>query len=70
MRTEVSPDQLSAAIGKIYDSAVEPALWPDALEACCGLIGATFGGIDLYDLESQQKSTPRDGVATPTGWIS
>jgi DNA-binding CsgD family transcriptional regulator/PAS domain-containing protein len=56
MRTEVSPDQLSAAIGKIYDSAVEPALWPEALEACCGLIGATFGGIDLYDLENQKKS--------------
>ncbi len=55
MHTDVSPDRLSAAIGKIYDSAVDPALWPDALEACCGLIGATQGAINLYDLEDQKK---------------
>lgn len=56
MRTDVSPEQLSAAIGKIYDSAIEPALWPEALEACCGLIGATLGAINLYDLEDQKKN--------------
>ena len=56
MQTDVSPEQLSGAIGKIYDSAVEPALWPEALEACCGLIGATLGAINLYDLENQKKN--------------
>ena len=56
MNIDVSPDQLSIVIGKIYDSAIEPALWPDALEACCGLIGATLGAINLYDLEDQKKN--------------
>lgn len=56
MQTDVSSDQLSAAIGKIYDSAIDPALWPDALRACCGLIGATLGAINLYDLEDQKKN--------------
>lgn len=56
MHADISPSQLSSAIGKIYDSAVEPALWPDALEACCGLIGATLGSVSLYDLENQKKN--------------
>lgn len=55
MQADVSADQLSAAIGAIYDSAVEPALWPKALEACCGLIGATLGSLSLYDLQGQKK---------------
>jgi DNA-binding CsgD family transcriptional regulator/PAS domain-containing protein len=48
-------ENLSETIGKIYDSAVDPALWPAALESCCGLIGATLGSIALYDL--RQKTT-------------
>lgn len=56
MHIDVSPDQLSTAIGKIYDSAIDPALWPEALEACCGLIGATLGAINLYDLQDQKKN--------------
>lgn len=56
MHIDVSPDQFSTAIGKIYDSAIEPALWPEALEACCGLIGATLGAINLYDLDDQKKN--------------
>lgn len=56
MHTDVSPDRLSAVIGKIYDSAVEPASWSETLEACCDLIGATFGAINLYDLEGQKKN--------------
>ena len=55
MQADVSADRMSAAIGAIYDSAVEPALWPKALEACCGLIGATFGSLSLYDLQGQKK---------------
>ncbi|MCE3256443.1 MAG: hypothetical protein K0Q64_526, partial [Nitrobacter vulgaris] len=56
MHADTSPSQLSSVIGKIYDSAVEPALWPEAIEACCGLIGATLGSVSLYDLENQKKN--------------
>jgi len=48
-------ENLSETIGKIYDSAVDPSLWPNALESCCGLIGATLGSVALYDLP--QKTT-------------
>jgi hypothetical protein len=49
MQVDVTLERLSAVIGKIYDSAVDPALWPDALEAACSLIGATIGYIALFD---------------------
>ena len=45
MAIDIDPQDLSDVIGKIYDSAVDPALWPDALESMCGLIGATLGYI-------------------------
>lgn len=51
MLIDISHDRRSAVIGKIYDSAVDPALWPDALEGACGLIGATHGYIGVYDLQ-------------------
>lgn len=50
MLIDIAPEKLSAVIGKIYDSAVDPALWPDALEAACGLIGATMGSVTIFDL--------------------
>src|SRR5215213_9511041 len=49
MFIDIAPEKLSTTIGKIYDSAVDPALWPDALESACGLIGATLGTIAIYD---------------------
>lgn len=51
MLVDIDPEQLSDVIGKIYDSAVDPALWPLALEASCRLIGATFGTVGLYDCD-------------------
>ena len=54
MNVDIDPEQLSDVIGKIYDSAVDPALWPVALEGMCGLIGATQSSISIYDF--QQKS--------------
>ncbi|MDO8360223.1 MAG: helix-turn-helix transcriptional regulator [Devosia sp.] len=35
----VNPDQLSAVIGEIYDAALDPELWPSALQAVAGFIG-------------------------------
>ncbi|WP_291850467.1 helix-turn-helix transcriptional regulator [Bradyrhizobium sp.] len=49
MSIDIAPDKLSDVIGKIYDSAVDPALWPLALEGACGLIGATHSYIGIYD---------------------
>src|SRR5712671_3100655 len=54
MPIDIAAERLSTVIGKIYDSAVDPMLWPDALEAMCGLIGATQSSVSIYDF--QQKS--------------
>jgi DNA-binding CsgD family transcriptional regulator/PAS domain-containing protein len=59
---DIDPQDLSDVIGKIYDSAVDPALWPDALESMCGLIGATLGYIGTFDThEKSMRWTPRWG---------
>lgn len=49
MKVDVDPEQLSGVIGKIYDSALDPALWPEALEGACALIGGALGYIALFD---------------------
>src|SRR5688572_13622753 len=51
MKVDIDPETLSTVIGKIYDSAVDPALWPVALEAMCGLIGATLGTVAVIDFK-------------------
>jgi DNA-binding CsgD family transcriptional regulator/PAS domain-containing protein len=59
---DIDPQDLSDVIGKIYDSAVDPALWPAALESICGLIGATLGHIGTFDIrEKSMRWTPRWG---------
>lgn len=37
----------SSVIGTIYDSAIDPAMWPDALAGMCGLLRACFGSITI-----------------------
>ena len=49
----VPSEELSRVIGLIYDCAIDQALWPKALEAMCGLIGAKFGSIALHDPSQQ-----------------
>jgi DNA-binding CsgD family transcriptional regulator len=51
MKVDIDPETLSGVIGKIYDSAVNPELWPVALEAMCGLIGATLGTVTVIDFK-------------------
>jgi DNA-binding CsgD family transcriptional regulator/PAS domain-containing protein len=53
MIADIQPEQLSDIIGSIYDSAVDPAHWPEALEGACGLIGATLGSIGLLDTQKR-----------------
>jgi len=58
MKVDIDPETLSSVIGKIYDSAVDPALWPAALESMCGLIGGTFGYIGLFDTHNRTMTLP------------
>src|SRR6266511_5412617 len=58
MHIDIAPERLSTVIGKIYDSAVDPARWPDALEAACGLIGGTVGYIGLFDTRNRTLRVP------------
>jgi DNA-binding CsgD family transcriptional regulator len=53
MKVDIAPEQLSSVIGKIYDCAIDPALWPGALESMCGLIGAAHGSVSLIDYKQQ-----------------
>jgi PAS domain S-box-containing protein len=53
MTIDISSDELSTVIGKIYDCAIDPALWPGALESMCALIGATHGTVSLLDFKQQ-----------------
>ena len=43
-------DQLSDAVGAIYDSALDPHLWPDAIREVCRLTRFAAGGIELTNL--------------------
>lgn len=51
MLVDISIERLSAVIGKVYDCTIDPALWPDALESACGLIGATMGSVAIFDFQ-------------------
>lgn len=53
MPTDIDAERLTDVIGQIYDSAVDPSLWPAALEGCCGLIGGNLGSVALFDLRQQ-----------------
>jgi DNA-binding CsgD family transcriptional regulator/PAS domain-containing protein len=58
MKVDIDPETLSGVIGKIYDSAVDPELWPVALEAACGLVGGTFGYIGLFNTHNRTMNLP------------
>ena len=40
---------MSDVIGSIYDSALDPGLWTQALEGMCGLVDSFFGSISIAD---------------------
>ncbi len=45
----VSNEDLSRVIGLIYDCAIDPELWPVALEGVCRLTSSQSGGITVLD---------------------
>ena len=61
----VAPDpDLHRAIGLVYDSALDPAVWPAALEAMCGLIdGCCYGFISVMDPPRHANRLAREWCA-------
>lgn len=53
-RTDISAEDLSRAIGLIYDCAIDPVRWPIALESVCRLASAEAGGITLLDSNTNE----------------
>jgi DNA-binding CsgD family transcriptional regulator/PAS domain-containing protein len=49
MTALVDQHQLHQTIGLIYDSALDPAVWPSALESACGLLDGCYGSISVMD---------------------
>src|ERR1700722_1760799 len=45
--------ELSSVIGVIYDAAIEPALWQQALSSICGYVGGSSGVLYWHDAASQ-----------------
>ena len=46
----VSAEELSEAIGHIYDAALDPGHWPAALEQVCGFVQGACSGLVLHDV--------------------
>jgi hypothetical protein len=42
-------DLFSVAISQIYDCALDPALWPDALRLCCSYVGGVASVLVVHD---------------------
>jgi DNA-binding CsgD family transcriptional regulator/PAS domain-containing protein len=58
MKVDIDPETLSGVVGKIYDSAIDPALWPMALQAACDLVGGTFAYIGLFNTHNRTLNLP------------
>jgi DNA-binding CsgD family transcriptional regulator len=47
---------LSELIGLIYDTALDPILWPRALERICGFVGGSSGALFWHDTATEQSA--------------
>lgn len=47
---------LSELIGLIYDAALDPALWPRALEQACLFVGGSSGSLFWHDTATEQSA--------------
>ncbi|NPD16403.1 hypothetical protein HOY34_14480 [Xinfangfangia sp. D13-10-4-6] len=54
MDSYISPESLSALIARIYDCALDPALWSEAMAAICDELDLRTGVVSLIDLETGQ----------------
>lgn len=46
---------LSAVLGDVYDAAVDPDVWPRALEHCCTFIGGASATLCAYDAATKSS---------------
>jgi DNA-binding CsgD family transcriptional regulator len=42
-------EQLSAALGEIYEAALDPSLWPSAMQLVCGFVGGYSANMFIHD---------------------
>lgn len=47
----ISPERFSELIGRIYDCAIEPDLWPQTMKAICEELRCLLGAILLVDMK-------------------
>jgi hypothetical protein len=47
---------LSELIGLIYDAALDPTLWPRALEQACLFVGGSSGSLFWHDAATEQSA--------------
>jgi DNA-binding CsgD family transcriptional regulator/PAS domain-containing protein len=50
----ITPRRLSTVVGAIYDCAVDPQRWSNAMREICTDLGCMFGNILLFDLGQSQ----------------
>ena len=49
----LSAADFSRAVGTLYDCALEPALWPDAIAEVCRLTNCAAGVVEVTDPASR-----------------
>jgi hypothetical protein len=48
----IAPDRLSTVVGAIYDAAIDPELWPEALRHLCLDLHCMHSAVYLFDAEN------------------
>ncbi len=59
----ITLEDYSDLVGRIYDAALDPQLWPETLERVAGAVGATAGGLMLTDPIRQRFAAVSVGVS-------
>ncbi|MFN3815140.1 helix-turn-helix transcriptional regulator [Brevundimonas sp.] len=65
----VTPSELSALIGRIYDAAIDPAAWPAAMAAICDTLGFATGVVSLIRLP-EGRTLISDAVGFDPAWLA
>ena len=59
---------VSELIGEVYDAALEPAMWPSALEHMCHLFGAKAAAIQMFEPANSNKLSLSLEFGTDPQW--
>jgi DNA-binding CsgD family transcriptional regulator/PAS domain-containing protein len=63
--THANDAAMHEAIGLVYDSALDPAIWPSALQAMCGLVDACQGSISVLNPKRREIRLSTEWAADP-----